>query len=147
MSDTTERIEPVGIDDELREWAQGMTTLEAATELLIRGGYAQEGRPWILYDELRRRHWIDFDSLPDSIGGMSGGEGRFLRIAASIGADNPVIVGDEIVGLDRRHVQLVLAAIAHAAGMSEPGRTIEEAADGRPHFVDVGALYTWPAES
>lgn len=137
----------MSVDDELREWARGMTTLEAATEMLIRAGFADESRPWIRYDELRRRHWVDFEAIPDATGGMSGGETRFLRIAASLGADVPVILGDEITGLDRTRVQLVLAGIAHAAGMAAEGRTLEEDADGRPRFVNVGALYSWPNQA
>lgn len=131
--------------DELREWARGDLTLEAATELLIRGGFADRGWPWIQYDELARRPWVDFTSIPERIGAKSGGEQRFLRLIASLGADVPVIVGDEVTGLDREHVQLVLAAIAHAAGMSTPGRTIEQDADGIPRFVNTTPIYTWPA--
>ncbi|MFF1573720.1 hypothetical protein ACFVWR_13285 [Leifsonia sp. NPDC058292] len=35
----------------LRDWARGSTTLVAATELLIRSGFAQEWRPWVHFDE------------------------------------------------------------------------------------------------
>ena len=71
-----------------------------------------------------------------------------LMIAASLGADQEVPVRisleDELPGLDRGHVQLVLAAIAHAAGFHQPGRTIE-LVDDKPRFLDVDALYAWPA--
>jgi hypothetical protein len=59
------------------------------------------------------------------IGGYSGGEQRLLMIAASLGADQevPVTISleDELPGLDREYAQLVLAAIAHAAGFHHPG--------------------------
>jgi len=87
-------------EDALRAWAKGLLPLEAATELLIRGGYAGETRPWVQYDEFLERPWIDFASIPELIGGMSGGQQRFLRIAASLGADAPVILADELSGLD-----------------------------------------------
>jgi hypothetical protein len=144
MSDAFGRIERVSTDDELRDWAKGMTGLEAATEMLIRGGYAQEWRPWVRYDEQRGRHWIDFDSIPEQAGGMSGGEQRFLRVAASLGSDSPIILGDEVTGTDRRHVQLILAAIAHAAGVGTPGHDVEHDDNGVAHIVTAPALYTWP---
>lgn len=130
-------------DDQLREWARGMNPLAAATELLIRTGYAQRGRPWVRYDEDRQRPWIDFQAIPELLGGLSGGQQRVLRIAASLGADVPVILGDEIAGIDRDVVVLVLAAIAHASGTHEPGRSIDFV-DGQPRIVAVDALYTWP---
>jgi hypothetical protein len=57
-----------------------MSTLGAATELLIRTGFAGNGRPWVRFDELARRSWIAFDEIPDLIGGMSGGERRLLLL-------------------------------------------------------------------
>lgn len=144
MSQATEKMTAMTTNHELREWAKGIATLEAATEMLIRADFAQDWRPWVRYDEERGRHWIDFAVIPEEAGGMSGGQQRFLRIAASLGSDAPVIIGDEVTGLDRKHVQLVLAAIAHAAGMATDGRTIQEGADGVPHLVNVDPLYTWP---
>lgn len=76
------------IHDALREWARGMTTTAAATELLIRAGFAKAGSPWVHIES--DPAWIDFASIPDLIGGLSGGQQRLLRIAASIGGDSPV---------------------------------------------------------
>lgn len=100
-----------------RAWADGMYTAEAATELLIRafgGTMADPSRPWIRTSD--RGHWIDFESIPDHLGALSGGEQRLLQIAASIGSSYaPAInLGDEISGLDRPTLHLVLAALAHA---------------------------------
>lgn len=105
----------------LRRWAHGLLPLEAATELLIQSGYAQSDRPWMRWDEQEDRYWVDFAAIPDLIGGMSSGEKRVLRIVASLGSaqDHPVLISleDELPGLDRCTITLVLAAIAHAAGM------------------------------
>lgn len=94
------------------------------------------------------RVYVIFSEIPDMIGGYSGGEQRLLMIAASLGADQdaPVRISleDELPGLDREHAQLVLAAIAHAAGFHQPGRSIE-LVDETPRLVDVDALYTWPS--
>lgn len=128
----------------LRDWARGLLPLEAATELLIRGGFAGVSRPWVRHSESPARPWIDFASVPEFLGGMSGGEQRYLRIGASLGADFPIILADELAGLDREHLALVLAAIAHTGEAHKPGRTIEPVA-GQPQFVNVPALYTWPA--
>lgn len=131
-------------DDELREWARGLLPLEAATELLIRTGWASPGYAWIRRED-DGRVWVDFESIPEQIGALSGGEQRVLRIAASLGADSPIILGDELTGLDRTTTAFVLAAIAHTAGVHVVGRSIEENAAGIPQLVDVAPLYTWPA--
>ena len=133
-------------EDELRAWAKGLLPLEAATELLIRTGWAGPERRWVHRAD-DGRVYVIFSEIPDMIGGYSGGEQRLLMIAASLGADQdaPVRISleEELPGLDREHAQLVLAAIAHAAGFHQPGRTIE-LVDDKPRFVDVDALYAWP---
>lgn len=58
----------------------------------------------------------------------------------------PIILGDDVAGLDRDTLDLALAAIAHSGGWSSPGRTIRTGADGRPEIQDVGALYSWPGD-
>ena len=127
----------------LRAWAYGLLPLEAATEMLIRAGYAQTARIWIkLSDD--GQPWIDFASIPNELGGLSGGQRRFLLIAASLGAyDTPIAVSlrDELTGLDREHLQLVLAAIAHTGGVSTPER-VTTIVDGQLVYEDVQALYT-----
>lgn len=130
-------------EDELREWARGLLPLEAATELLIRTGWAAPGYAWIRRED-DGRVWVDFESIPERIGALSGGEQRVLRIAASLGADSPIILGDELTGLDRTTTALVLAAIAHTAGVHTAGRSIEVNTAGLPALVDVPPLYTWP---
>ena len=132
--------------DSLRAWARGSTTLVAATELLIRAGFAQERRPWVHYDELGRRAWIDFDEIPDLIGGMSGGEKRLLRIAASLGGSAPIMLGDEIAGLDRQRTELVSVAIVHAAGFTETTSDIV-IEDDEPTRISVPPLAQWPDEA
>lgn len=136
----------VANDTQLREWARGMLPLEAATELLIRAGFAQEWRPWVKYDDDRQRPWIDFGSIPDKIRGMSGGEQRVLMFAASLGADVPIVLGDEIPGVDRRYADLMISAVEHAAGFTTPSRTIDRV-DGALTFVDVPSLREWPPAS
>ena len=140
----------------LRSWAEGMNTTAAATELLIRGDWAQPSRPWI-HTEPNGTVWCDFAAIPHQIGAYSGGEQRFLRIAASIAnSDVTISIGDNISGLGHAHVALVLAAIAHAAGYNEPIRVpdFDHTDDKRrrqlqrqpPDAMDRKArLYPWPA--
>lgn len=132
--------------DGLREWANGSLPLVAATELLIRVGFAQPGAPWVKYDDNTNRPWIDFASIPELSGAKSGGEQRILRVAASLAGEVPIILGDDVAGLDRDTLDLALAAIAHSGGWSSPGRTIRTGADGGPEIQDVGALYSWPGD-
>lgn len=118
--------------DDLRAWARGSYDLEAATELLIRafnGRYARPGTPWV--KEESGRPWIDFDSIPDHLGGSSGGERRFLLLVASLASDVQVALGEAVSGLDGQHLDLVLAGIAHAGGSHQ-------------HSDRLGSLHPWP---
>ncbi|MEO7015108.1 MAG: hypothetical protein ABI067_01030 [Leifsonia sp.] len=127
----------------LREWARGMTTLVAATELLIRAGFAQDWRPWVHYDELARRPWVNFDEIPELSGGMSGGQRRLLNIAASLGGTTPIILADEVAGLDRMWTELVSIAIVHAAGFTKTTSDVVME-DDKPTIISVPPLAQWP---
>jgi hypothetical protein len=56
----------------------------------------------------------------------SGGEGRVLRIAASIAAGVPVDLREAVTGLDENNAVLASAAVLHAAGC----RDLRMAAEG-----------------
>jgi hypothetical protein len=132
----------------LREWARGSLPCEAATELLLRafnGRFAQAGWPWMHSDE-QGRSWVDFEAIPENIDGLSGGEHRFLMIAASLGGDEQVALSDVVPGLDRALLDLVLAALAHAAG-SHQDSVILEKPEGVLGFERVDTLYPWPKDA
>lgn len=139
--------------DDLRAWARGMYTTEAATELLLKafgGKFAAPGNPWVHTSTEPEgpnqvRAWIDFAAIPEEVGPLSGGERRFLMLAASLAEDVPVVLGDLVSGLDRDNLDLVLAAIAHAGG-SHQHSDIRFNDDGsmslRKGYLD--SLHPWP---
>lgn len=90
------------------------------------------------------RAWIDFAAIQDGAGSLSGGERRFLMLAASLAEDVPDVLGDVIPGLDRANLELLLAAVAHAGGSHEhSGMTFDE--HGNPKsFTHLTTLYPWP---
>ena len=139
---------PNTVHDQLRAWARGLYTTEAATELIIRafnGRFSTTDHPWIRPTD--HGHWIDFDAISDHLGALSGGEQRLLRIAASIGSSDPLInLGDEITGLDRPTLHLVLAAIAHAGGSHEQSGLAFDS-HGRATIVREPSLQPWEARS
>lgn len=142
-------------EDDLRAWAKGSHTLEAATELLLRafeGRFAAIGYPWVHAagtspEGYKEKAWIDFEALGEDAksGAYSGGESRFLQLAASLGADIPVVLGDTLPGLDRKQLDLVLAAFAHAGG-SHQHSDIRFSEDGIPtlHPGYLDTLHAWP---
>lgn len=137
--------------DGLRAWGAGMYTTSAAAELLIHYGPPLLTGPWVGYDPDRDRYWFNTDAVEDYAGHLSGGQRRALDIAASIASDrHPVRLGDAASGLDREHIRLVLAAVAHAAGSHEHSEVVwvdDPAADGgtRPGgFQKLASLYPWP---
>lgn len=139
--------------DDLRAWARGMYTTEAATELLLRafgGKFAEPGNPWIHRSTgpegpNQVSAWIDFASIPEEVGPLSGGERRFLMLAASLAEDVPVVLGDLVSGLDRENLDLVLAAIAHAGG-SHQHSDIRFNEDGSMSLGKgyLDSLHPWP---
>jgi hypothetical protein len=133
--------------ESLRSWAKGSYPYEAAVELLLRGfngKYATPGNKWVLDPD--DRPWIDFEALGVEAdnGPYSGGERRFLLLAASIAGDGPVVLGDVLPGLDRVNVDLVLAACAHAAGSHEHSDLVM-LPNGQGRFDRLPTLYPWPA--
>ena len=71
----------------------------------------------------------------------SSGQLRILRAGACLADGRPVDLGDTASGLDRRHLQLLLAAISHAGGSHE-----HRATDTTGHLGDpLPPLVPWPA--
>lgn len=134
-----------GLHTQLRAWAEGSNPLAAAVELLIRGGLAYGGAPWIRTDHGWDTSAIDFDRLGYEIGALSGGQQRLARIASSLGQGVPVDLREDVAGLDLAHTRWVMTAVAHAAGLTEPGKTIE-LVDGMPTFAPYPALAKWEDE-
>lgn len=131
-------------DEKLRSWAKGMYALEAATELLIRafgGRFASPGYPWVLVEE--GRPWIDFEAIADNVGALSGGERSMLLLIASLGGGERVDLSDNLPGLDRNNLELVLAAVAHAGGSHQHSGLVENP-DGSHSIRVQEALYPWP---
>ncbi|ACV79012.1 hypothetical protein [Nakamurella multipartita] len=112
---------------ELRDWARGNRPTEAAVELLLRsfgGRFANHGYPWVRIDD--GDTWIDWTQLTeDNTAAFSGGERGLLAIIASLGNGERVDLVTAVAALDVIRTDLVLAAVAHAAG--------------------VGACHPWPA--
>lgn len=135
-------------EDELRRWAKGSYPYEAATEMLLRafgGRFAQPGQPWVKTEEGYANVWIDFASIPDQVGGLSGGERRFLLLASSIAGESAVVLGDAVSGLDRDNLALVLAALAHAGGSHEHS-DVRSHPDGSMSLGRgyLASLHPWP---
>jgi hypothetical protein len=139
--------------DDLRAWARGKYTTEAATELLLKafgGRFAAIGNPWVhaagtSEEGYQDNAWIDFASIPEQAGALSGGERRFLLLAASLAEDVPVVLGDLVPGLDRANLDLVLAAIAHAGGSHQHAdiRVHEDGTVTRGKGL-LDSLHPWP---
>lgn len=135
--------EAAALHGQIRAWAEGSNPLTAAVELLIRSGLVYAGAPWVRTDNAWKTSAVDFDRLGYEIGALSGGEQRVARIASSLGQGVPVDLREDVAGLDLEPTRLVLAAIAHAAGLGEPGTTIQTV-DGVPTIVPYDALASWP---
>lgn len=122
------------IHEALRRWAKGVYPLEAGVELLVRTSnsrFAHPAQPWVQPGDDPGWWWIDVDQMnEDNYSGLSGGETRMLRIAASLLEGRPVDLSRNIPGLDREHFQFVLAAVARANGRHEDARWSASDLDG-----------------
>lgn len=109
-------------------WAKGLQCLEAAVELLIGnrswlfredflevavefGWEVFSGRPMAAVDFVAAAGALEAGVLP-----CAGGEGRVLRIAASIAEGVPVDMREAVTGLDEDNAVLAAAAVLRAAG-------------------------------
>jgi hypothetical protein len=138
----------------LRAWAAGSYATSAAAELLIRFGPPLLTGPWVEHDPDRGRYRFNTDAVEEHALQLSGGERRVLEIAASLAVDwYPVALSDAVAGIEREHLDLVLAAIAHAAGSHEHARLVwvdhADAAEASPQlagFHTLTSLYPWPED-
>lgn len=130
--------------DQLREWAAGERPRVAATELLIRTGLAEISDPWVLYDSAWQNRALDLDAITDAtLASRSSVNQHVLRIAASLGSGTRIDLREEISGLDHGETELVMIAIAHAAGFTEITSTIDDTSS-EPRIVPVPPLASWP---
>ena len=111
----------------LRAAAAGIHPNEAGTGLIISHGTFLHRDDFTRHVETAASMsdgtpmaWINWDTvvaaLDTGLLPVSGGEKRILRVAASLAAGHPVSLRDAIPGLDERSLDLVTAAIRHAAG-------------------------------
>jgi hypothetical protein len=113
----------------LRAWARGLFPLEAATELLIRAGFARAQDPWVRRvpsgTDGSDAVWIDFAAVSAFVEPMSAGERRLLLFAASLSGvdDAPAVRLGELMSVEPRRLALLVAALAHAGGRYDVWRT------------------------
>jgi hypothetical protein len=112
-------------------WAKGLFSTEAAVELLIGHG------SWLCREDFLEiavefgrgigdgavMAAVDWEAAVAALetGRLpcSGGEGRILRLAASIAGGVAVDLGSVLSGLDERNVAGVARAVLHAAGQGD----------------------------
>lgn len=139
-------IQPALVVDGLRRWARGAYAEEAAVELLVRGfggRFASTGCRWVRPCQRSGWFWLDGERLLNGTGALSGGERRVLAVAGALvsGLALPDL-GDVLAGLDRAHLVLVLAALAHAGGSHEQ---VDARVDGgRLVFRRLSPVVAWP---
>lgn len=141
------RVTSVAVVDGLRRWARGAYAEEAAVELLARsfgGRFCSTGYPWVRCCDRPGWFWLDGEPLIHDTGALSGGERGLLAVTGALVSglaisDLPGIVA----GLDRSHLALVLAVLAHAGGSHEHA---DYRRDGSSVITyRLGPLVDWPS--
>lgn len=126
-------LDPRQLGDALRAGARGIRSLEAGTSLLADCGN------WLHRPDFTSRFVTAGTSISDGITLLastdweaavtalhagelpaSGGERRMLLLASSLAGGTPVSLSDTLAGIDRRNASLVVSAVAHAAGLTDP---------------------------
>jgi hypothetical protein len=121
-----------------------VTAGETADDLRAWG----DGYPWIRLSE-HGSWWLDLETIPANVAELSGGERAYLLIAASIGLGGPcggsvaVNLSDTLSSLDRRRLDLALAAAAYAGGRDQRSGVIV-GPDGAAAFIRLSSLHPWP---
>jgi hypothetical protein len=134
----------------LRAWADGLYTTTAAVELLIRFGPKLTCGAWVEHEPGRGWFWFNTDTIADSARYLSGGEFRILTLAASLADDGHRIgLAAVLPGLSRVHLDLVLAAVAHAAGSHEQSQLVYHPEDPWQllGIQQLPSLYPWPVNT
>lgn len=147
-------VTSVDTAEDLRAWAHGIYTTEAAVELLIRGfhgRFAEVGNPWIEPND-HGGFWVNMEAIPGNVGALSSGERAYMLIAASIGlggadGDNLAVnLSDTLPSLGRQQLDLVLAAMAHAGGSHEHSDVVV-GQDRMATIIRLSSLYPWPEQT
>ena len=134
--------------ESLRAWARGSHPCAAGVELLLRafgGRFARADQPWIV-TETGGRVWLDGDGLSEHLPVLSGGERRVLGVVLALVDPTPDRLVDLAAGIDRDHLDFVLAAIAHAGGSHEHALLVSDLENGTAHLERPGSLHPWPDE-
>jgi len=117
MRPTTLAANGGGIVAELRDWARGCHTTEAAVELLIRahnGRFVEPGQPWLRTDD-RGITWLDAEVIARYSDAVLSGERHILALVEALALGKPLEdVGGLMASLDPYHLDLVLAVLRHA---------------------------------
>jgi hypothetical protein len=117
MSRTTSGATKGEIAAELRNWARGCHSTEAAAELLIRargGRFLEPGQPWLRTDD-RGIIWLDAEVIARYADAVSSGERHILALVEALALGKPLEdVGALMASLDPYHLGLVLAVLRHA---------------------------------
>lgn len=131
----------------LRNWARGTPQTAAAVEMLIRGfgGRYASGWPWIIIED-ERRH-VQFTDLVRDVDSLPPPARLYLRTAASIALNQKTVTVAELIGaLDRTEMNLVLAAMAHAAGFIDQLGPYYNPDNGKiSGYAVTPSIHPWPA--
>ncbi|MBK0422719.1 hypothetical protein JD292_11615 [Leucobacter sp. CSA2] len=135
------------VHSNLRSWATGSHATEAAVELLIRADLASGGSQWVRDASLESseppRLYVDHAILVSASDSLSGQSRAIARLAASMLGGDTVDLSTALPALDRDHVMLVLAAVAHAAGSHED--SAPRMAGGKVvGTLALGPAFAWP---
>jgi hypothetical protein len=118
MSRTTSAANGGGVAAELRNWARGCHSTEAAVELLIKacgGRFVDPGQPWLRTDD-RGITWLDAQVIARYSHAVSSEERHILALVEALAFGKPLDdVGVLMASLDPYHLDLVLAVLRHAA--------------------------------
>lgn len=150
---TTTRTDPTApvTADRLRTWATGSHPLTAAVELLIRafdGRFAHPDQPWVIIEPTGHL-WLDDQVLHANLGPLSGGERRVLEVVCVLAdptGTRRIHLTDTLTGLDRTHLDLVLAACAHAAGSHQHTELDVDPHTGAARLIALPSTHPWPGD-
>src|SRR4029450_9193507 len=126
MSQATSAAD-AGIATELRNWARGCHSTEAAVELLIRarsGRFMDPGLPWLRTDD-RGITSLDAQVIARYSHAASSGERHILALVEALALGRPLEdVGGLMASRDPYHLDLVLASLRHACCGSAARRRV-----------------------